>query len=45
MAAAALAARCEVLDRSGPHTNRYDAGERVYLTIRTGPAAGTDHRT
>jgi hypothetical protein len=35
---AALAACCEVLDRSGPRPNRYDPGERVYLTIRTGPA-------
>ena len=43
-AAAALAACCEVLDRSGPRPNRYDPGVRVYLTIRTGPAAGADHR-
>jgi hypothetical protein len=46
-AAAALAARCEVLDRSGPRPNRYDPGERVYLTIHTGPArpAGPPDRT
>ena len=47
MAAAALAARCEVLDRSGPRVNRYDPGERVYLTIRTAPArpGGPPHQT
>lgn len=45
-AAAALAGICEVLDRSGPRPNRYDPGERVYLTIRTGPArpAGSSQR-
>ena len=45
-AAAALAGSCEVLDRSGPRPNRYDPGERVYLTIRTGPArpAGSAQR-
>ena len=45
-AAAALAGICEVLDRSGPRPNRYDLGERVYLTIRTGPAglAGSSQR-
>jgi hypothetical protein len=36
--AAVLAGTCEVLDRSGPRPNSYDPGERVYLTIRTGPA-------
>jgi hypothetical protein len=35
---AVLARAGEVLDRSGPRPNRYDPGERVYLTIRTGPA-------
>ena len=35
---AVLAAACEVLDRSGPRPNRYDPGQRVYLTVRTGPA-------
>lgn len=34
-AAAALAGRFEVLDRSAPRPNRYDPGERVYLTLRT----------
>ena len=34
-AAAALADRFEVVDRSGPRPNRYDPGERVYLTICT----------
>ena len=30
----------------GPYLNRRDAGARVYLTIRTGPApAGPDQRT
>ena len=33
-----LARACEVLDRSGPRPNRYDPGQRVYLTVRTGPA-------
>jgi hypothetical protein len=33
-----LAAACEVLDRSGPRPNRYDPGQRVYLTVRIGPA-------
>ena len=33
-----LARACEVLDRSGPHPNRDDPGQRVYLTVRTGPA-------
>lgn len=33
-----LAAACEVLDRSGPRPNRYDPGQRVYFTVRTGPA-------
>jgi hypothetical protein len=37
-AAFALAGICEVLNRSGPRSNRYDPGERVYLTIRIGPA-------
>ena len=42
---AVLAAACEVLDRSGPRPNRYDPGQRVYLTVRTGPApAGPDRR-
>jgi hypothetical protein len=36
--AAVLVGICEVLDRSGPRPNSYDPGERVYLTIRTGPA-------
>jgi hypothetical protein len=35
---AMLAGNCQVLDRSGPRLNRYDPGQRVYLTIRTGPA-------
>jgi len=35
---AVLARACEVLDRSGPRPNRYDPGQRVYLTVRTGPA-------
>jgi hypothetical protein len=45
--AAALAGTCEVLDRSGPRPNSYDPGERVYLTVRTGPArpAGPPDRT
>jgi hypothetical protein len=34
-AAAALTDRFEVVDRSRPRPNRYDPGERVYLTIRT----------
>ena len=33
-----LRGACEVLDRSGPRPNRYDPGQRVYLTVRTGPA-------
>jgi hypothetical protein len=37
-AAAVLAACCEILDRSGPRVNRYDPGQRVYLTIRAIPA-------
>ena len=42
---AVLARACEVLDRSGPRPNRYDPGQRVYLTVRTGPApAGPDRR-
>ena len=42
---AVLAAACEVLDRSGPRPNRYDPGQRVYLTVRTGPVpAGPDRR-
>ena len=42
---AVLARCCEVLDRSGPRPNRYDPGQRVYLTVRTGPApAGPDRR-
>jgi hypothetical protein len=32
--AAVLSAAGQVLDRSGPRPNRYDPGERVYLTIR-----------
>ena len=24
----------EILDRSGPRANRYDPGQRVYLTVR-----------
>jgi hypothetical protein len=45
--AAVLAGICDVLDRSEPRPNRYDPGERIYLTIRTGPAnpAGPLHRT
>ncbi len=44
--AAVLADACEVLDQSGPRPNRYDPGERVYLTIRTGPVpAEPVHRT
>jgi hypothetical protein len=35
---AMLAGNCQVLDRSGPRLNRYDPGQRVYLTIRTCPA-------
>ena len=35
--AAALAAAFEVLTRSRPRPNRYDPGQRVYLTIRTVP--------
>ena len=42
---AVLAGGCEVADRSGPRRNRHEPGERVYLTIRTGPAAGADYRT
>ena len=42
---AVLAAACEVLDQSGPRPNRYDPGQRVYLTVRTGPGpAGPDRR-
>ncbi len=42
--AALLAGCCQVLDRSGPHPNRYDPGDRVYLILRislahAGPAA------
>ena len=29
----------EVIDRSGPRANRYDAGVRVYLTFRTNQEA------
>ncbi len=44
--AAVLAGTCEVLDRSGPRVNRYDPGERVYLTIRIGAdPAEPVHRT
>jgi hypothetical protein len=45
--AAVLAGACEVLDRSGPRRNHQDPGERVYLTIGTGPGrpAGPAHRT
>ena len=43
---AVLAAACEVVDRSGPRPNRYDPGQQVYLTVRTGPApAGSDRRS
>ncbi len=31
----------EVLDASGPRTNREDPGVRVYLTVRISPAEGT----
>ena len=42
---AVLAGCCEVLDRSGPRPNRYEPGQRVHLTVRTGPApAGPDRR-
>ena len=43
----AAAANVEVLTGpDGPYPNRRDAGARVYLTIRTGPApAGPDQRT
>ena len=42
---AVLARCCEVLDRSGPRPNRYDPGQRMYLTVRTGTApAGPDRR-
>ena len=27
-------AAVEVIDRSGPRANRYDPGQRVYLTVR-----------
>jgi hypothetical protein len=40
-----LAAACEVLERSRPRPNRYDPGQRLYLTVRTGPVlAGPDRR-
>jgi hypothetical protein len=47
MIAAVLAGICQVLDRSGSRPNRYDPGERIYLTIRIGPAhpARPLHRT
>jgi hypothetical protein len=47
LVAAVLTGSCEVLGRSGPRPNRYDPGERIYLTIRVGPArhAGPLHRT
>ena len=35
--AAVLAGICKVLDRSRPRPNHYHPGERIYLTIRTGP--------
>ncbi len=42
---AVLARCCEVLDRSGPRPNRYDPGQRVYLTVRTSPGpTGPDRR-
>jgi hypothetical protein len=42
---AVLATAYEVLDLSGPRPNRYDPGQRVYLTVRTGPApAGPGRR-
>jgi hypothetical protein len=46
-AAAVLAAIVTVLDRSGPRPNRYDSGQRFYLTVRTGPTrtAGLPDRT
>jgi len=34
LAAVLAAAGVEVIDRSGPRANRYDPGERVYLTVR-----------
>jgi hypothetical protein len=45
--AAILAGICQVLDRSGPRPNCHDPGERIYLTIRIGPArhAGPLNRT
>jgi hypothetical protein len=43
LAAAVLAGSCEVLDRSGPRPNRYDPGERIYLTVRIGPARHAGH--
>ena len=30
----------EILTAHGPHPNRYDPGERVYLTVRIDPPAG-----
>lgn len=33
-------AGAEVLDASGPRTNREDPGVRVYLTVRISPAEG-----
>jgi hypothetical protein len=47
LVAAVLADSCEVLDRSRPRPNHYDPGERIYLTIRIGPArhARPLHRT
>lgn len=43
-AAAVLAATGQVLDRSGPRPNRYDPGERVYLTIRISTGAACSGR-
>lgn len=33
----------EILTAHGPRPNRYDPGERVYLTVRIDPPAGTAH--
>jgi hypothetical protein len=33
-AALTVPAAVEVIDRSGPRANRYDAGQRVCLTVR-----------
>ena len=47
MVAAVLAGVCQVLDRSGSRPNHSDPGERIYPTVRIGPAhpAGPLQRT